>query len=255
MQTLFISDCHLCEARPEMIDRFETLMNSLGGTTDALYILGDLFEFWHGDDDLDGEHARIIRAINTVTAKKIPVYFQRGNRDFLAGHGFAQQTGASLLPDYHVTEIYGQRTLLMHGDLLCTDDVAYQGMRRVFSQPWLQGLYLRTPLRFRYLVSARVRKVSQQEIRQKPPQIMDVSPDTVKKTMLEHGVQELIHGHTHRPAVHNFKLTTGTARRIVLGDWYERDSVLVYRKDRQALMSVEEFLKLNGGSGQPAADR
>lgn len=221
---------------------FESLLSGLNNDIDALYILGDLFEFWHGDDDLTGNHQRIIQAIAGVTAQGIPVYFQRGNRDFLIGDDFSKNTGTTILPDYHVADLYGVKTLLMHGDLLCTGDVAYQTMRRIFNLAWLQWLFLQTPLNFRRSVSAWIRNYSKQENSSKSPDIMDVNQAAVEQTLQKYEVSELIHGHTHRPAIHKFELPAGPARRIVLGDWYGADSVLVYRNDQQRLMSVTDFL-------------
>ena len=243
MPSLFISDLHLCDLRPDRISVFESLLSGLHNNIDAFYILGDLFEFWHGDDDLTRNHQRIIQAIAGVTAQDIPVYFQRGNRDFLAGDDFSKRTGAIILPDYHVVELYGVKTLIMHGDLLCTGDIAYQTMRRIFNLSWLQWLFLQTPLNFRRSVSAWVRNYSKQENSTKSPDIMDVAQATVEQTLQEYGVSELIHGHTHRPAIHEFESAAGPCRRIVLGDWYETDSVLVYGNDQQVLMSVTEFLQ------------
>ncbi len=243
MQTLFISDLHLCDSRPEMIDAFEKLLSVLGPETDALYILGDLFEFWHGDDDLSEEHLRITRALTTLTNAGIPVYFQRGNRDFLVGIRFSEITGATLLPDFHVIDLYGTRTLVMHGDLLCTDDTAYQFMRRIFSLGWLQWLYLHTGLGFRRRISARARDYSRQENRRKSPEIMDVNENSVTRAMLAHGVQDLIHGHTHRPGIHQFEIPTGAARRMVLGDWYEKGSLLLCRTDCQMLIALDDFFR------------
>ena len=242
MQTLFISDLHLCSTRPDKLSTFETFLSSLNNDTDAVYILGDLFEFWHGDDDLSEFNKKIIQAIAAVSAKGIPVFFQHGNRDFLAGKVFAEITGITLLPDYKVIDLYGTKTLIMHGDLLCTDDVSYLRMRRIFNLKWGQWIFLHIPLLIRRIICARLRDVSLEKNKDKPPSIMDVSQGTVEQMLEYYKVNELIHGHTHRPAIHAFDFYEGTARRIVLGDWYESDSVLVYRKDQQRLMSVAECL-------------
>ncbi|MCG8324414.1 MAG: UDP-2,3-diacylglucosamine diphosphatase [Thiotrichales bacterium] len=242
MQTLFISDLHLCESRPEKIELFEKLLAGIAGNTRALYILGDLFEFWHGDDDLSGMNRSILSALSGLTGKGIPVYLQKGNRDFLAGNEFARRTGVTLLPDYHLIELYGRKVLLMHGDLLCSDDIRYLRMRRLFNQHWLQWLFVHTPMAFRKAIARRVRGLSQGENRVKPADIMDVNQATVEQTMQAHGVLELIHGHTHRPAIHELVLDGKKARRIVLGDWYAADSVLLYTQDKQELLPVSDLL-------------
>lgn len=245
MHTLFISDLHLCASRPEGIQAFITLLDSFTDELDALYILGDLFEFWHGDDDLDEVNLQILNTIQSLSAKNIPVYFQRGNRDFLVGKKFAEHTGVTILPDYHLIDLYEHRILIMHGDLLCTDDVDYLRMRRIFNIGLLQFLFVRLPMAFRQKVSARVRNVSVQQNEVKANELMDVSLSTVNEVMQTHGVTELIHGHTHRPNIHQFDLNGKKARRIVLGDWYGRDSVLYYSETEQQLLPVEEYLNLS----------
>lgn len=244
-QTLFISDLHLCESRPEKLALFEQFMARLTGGIDALYILGDLFEFWHGDDDLTDTHLGIINVLARLTGGGTAVYFQRGNRDFLVGDRFAEATGSHLLPDHHLIDLYGRRALLMHGDLLCTDDTDYQRMRRLFNRGWLQWLYLRMPLAFRRALSSRMRRFSNRENAGKSEEIMDVSPASVIDVLQQYGVDLLIHGHTHRPAMHTIKIDGGEAQRIVLGDWYSQESVLVCRPDKLRMLSIQDYIKDN----------
>ncbi len=239
--TLFLADLHLCSTRPQATATFTDLFSALPDHVDAVYLLGDLFEFWHGDDDRSDTHKRIIEAIRSVTAHNIPFYFQKGNRDFLVSEQFCAETGMTLLPDYHVIDLYGENILVMHGDLLCTDDTAYQRMRNVFNLGILQTLYTSMPLDWRYAISKRVRRASIQQNRQKAEQIMDVNETTVRETMQRYSVKTLIHGHTHRPAMHAFEMDQVTANRVVLGDWYQDSSLLVCTENERRLVSVVEY--------------
>ncbi|HXD36777.1 MAG TPA: UDP-2,3-diacylglucosamine diphosphatase [Rhodanobacter sp.] len=227
MTTLFIADLHLDPARPQITELFESyLASDEVRQADALYILGDLVEAWIGDDDDAELPARIARAIRGVRDAGVPVYFMVGNRDFLLGQDFARRAGFELLDDGTVHTLHGQPTLLMHGDVLCTDDVAYQTVRQQVRTPQWQAQILAMPLEARRAFAAQAREDSRAHTGSTMETIMDVNADAVADAMRQAGVTRLIHGHTHRPAVHRFQLDGQTAERIVLGDWYEHGSVL-----------------------------
>ena len=227
MATLFIADLHLDPSRPQITDLFERyLASDEVRQADALYILGDLVEAWIGDDDDAELPARIAAATRAVRDAGVPVYFMVGNRDFLLGPAFAARAGLTLLDDGTVHDIHGRRTLLMHGDVLCTDDIAYQAVRRQVRTPEWQAQILAMPLQARRAFAAKAREDSKAHTGNTMESIMDVNADAVAETMRKAGVTRLIHGHTHRPAVHDFQLDGAPAQRIVLGDWYEQGSVL-----------------------------
>ncbi|WP_049622964.1 UDP-2,3-diacylglucosamine diphosphatase [Frateuria defendens] len=225
--SLFIADLHLDDSRPQITALFERfLAGDEVRQADALYILGDLVEAWIGDDDDAELPARIARATRAVRDAGVPVYFMAGNRDFLLGRDFAERAGLTLLDDGTVHALYGRLTLLMHGDLLCTDDVAYQAVRREVRTSAWQAQILAMPLTARRAFAAKAREDSRAHTGSTMETIMDVNADAVAAAMREAGVTRLIHGHTHRPAVHRFELDGQPAERIVLGDWYEHGSVL-----------------------------
>ena len=227
MATLFIADLHLDPARPQITNLFERyLAGAEVRHADALYILGDLVEAWIGDDDDAELPARIAAATRAVRDAGVPVYFMVGNRDFLLGQAFAERAGLTLLDDGTVHDIHGCRTLLMHGDVLCTDDVAYQAVRKQVRTPEWQAQILAMPLQARRAFAAKAREDSKAHTGSTMESIMDVNTDAVVEAMRKAGVTRLIHGHTHRPAVHDFQLAGAPAQRIVLGDWYEQGSVL-----------------------------
>jgi UDP-2,3-diacylglucosamine hydrolase len=227
MATLLIADLHLDPSRPQITDLFEHyLASDEVRHADALYILGDLVEAWVGDDDDAELPARIAAATRAVRDAGVPVYFMVGNRDFLLGQAFAARAGLTLLDDGTVHDIHGRRTLLMHGDVLCTDDLAYQAVRRQVRTPEWQAQILAMPLQARRAFAAKAREDSKAHTGNTMESIMDVNADAVAETLRKAGVTRLIHGHTHRPAVHDFQLDGAPAQRIVLGDWYEQGSVL-----------------------------
>ena len=226
MATLFISDLHLDPRRPAITDLFLEFLKGRASSAEALYILGDLFEAWIGDDD-DGELGqRVSTALQALRQRGVPVYLLHGNRDFLLGERFATASGATLLPESLVVECQGTPTLIMHGDTLCTDDVKYQTFRAQVRSPEWQARLLALPLAQRRALAQQLRHESQQAIRQKAAEITDVNPHAVARAMGEHGVRRLIHGHTHRPAIHEWTMDGEPAQRLVLGDWYEQGSVL-----------------------------
>lgn len=219
MTTLFISDLHLDEKRPDILRAFLHFLQTDALQAASLYILGDLFEAWIGDDD-DSEIARTSRAaLAALSGNGVALYFMHGNRDFLLGEDFAAQTGGRLLPDPSLINLYGKPTLLMHGDSLCTSDVEYQRLReQVRSRPWQQAL-LEKPIGERRALAKQLRMASAEANSNKAEDIMDVSPSAVLEALENHGCQRLIHGHTHRPAVHQLTANGTEAERIVLGDW------------------------------------
>lgn len=227
MATLLISDLHLDPDRPQITALFESyLASDEVRRADALYILGDLVEAWIGDDDDAELPQRIATATRGVRDAGVPVYFMAGNRDFLLGDAFARRAGMTLLDDGVVHDIHGRATLLMHGDVLCTDDVAYQAVRQEVRNPQWQKQILSMPLDARRAFAAKAREDSKAHTGSTMESIMDVNADAVARTMRKAGVTRLIHGHTHRPAMHAFELDGKAAERIVLGDWYEQGSVL-----------------------------
>ena len=224
---LFISDLHLDARRPAITTLFLEFLAGLDPRHCAsLYILGDLFEAWIGDDNDDPHDAAVIAALRATTLRGIPVWIMHGNRDFLLGERFGQVTGCTLLADPVRIELGGEATLLMHGDTLCTDDHEYQQFRDMVRNPDWQRQFLAKPLAERRAIAANLRETSRQRTGEKAAEIMDVNPQAVLDTLRAHGVRRLIHGHTHRPAVHALELDGRPAQRIVLGDWYTQGSVL-----------------------------
>jgi len=226
MTTLFISDLHLDASRPRITQLFLDFMKHEPRSAEALYILGDFFEVWLGDDDPDPHHAQVMGAVHELADSGVPVYFMHGNRDFLIGADFAQRTGVQLLHDPTVVELSGILTLLMHGDTLCTDDLEYQAFRKMVRDPARQKAFLATSLAERRAFVTHARAASGLSTAQKAEYIMDVNQQAVEMVMHQHGVNRLIHGHTHRPAVHKFQSDGEHKTRIVLGDWYHQGSIL-----------------------------
>lgn len=230
MTILFISDLHLSATHPDITDCLLDFLAHEAPKAQALYVLGDLFEFWIGDDDLTPFHQRIIRAFNRLSSKGMPIYFVHGNRDFLIGKQLADACGFTLLPAHYVIDLFGTPTLIMHGDTLCTDDIAYQNYRKKVNNPFLQWLFLQLPLFFRTKIGNKIRSVSEKKkIKTTDAQsISDVVQADVIRTMQDYGVTQLIHGHTHCPDIHEVILANHIkGRRIVLGDWYTQGSILV----------------------------
>jgi UDP-2,3-diacylglucosamine hydrolase len=227
--TLFISDLHLDGARPDITGQFLDFLDREARRAQALYILGDLFEAWIGDDDPDPDKRRVLQGLRSITSAGVKTFLIHGNRDFLIGKRFCRETGVELLNDGTLIDVYGRRVLLMHGDLLCTDDHAYQRLRRIVRNPIVQFILRRLSLRQRQRLAERMREGSKEHIKSMDiaaPQIMDVNQDEVRRTFERYGVDCIIHGHTHRPAVHELQIGGQKAVRIVLGDWYEQGSVL-----------------------------
>ena len=226
MTVLFISDLHLDAERPEAIDSFVEFIARDAINAERLFILGDLFEAWVGDDDDDARLMPVLDALASLSAYEVPCYVMHGNRDFLLGEEFAKRSNCKLLSDFVTVDIYGEPMLLTHGDLLCTDDTAYMKLRTTVRDAAWQQAFLNKSLQERRNIAASLRAQSKTETAIKASDIMDVNQATVEQTMRSHGVQYLIHGHTHRPSVHRFELDGRPAARIVLGDWYEQGTIL-----------------------------
>ncbi len=232
--TLFISDLHLQESEPKITQALLTILETKAPAADALYILGDFFEFWIGDDDLTPFHRLIMQALKKLTASGTPVYFMAGNRDFLIGKRFLQATGMQALADPSVINLYGQAILLSHGDCLCTHDLKHQKFRQRYNSRLNQFLFTTLlPLGLRRRIAQKIRQHSQAHYQASQPTIMDVTPDAVVQLMQDHQTTQLIHGHTHRPAIHQLTINQQPAQRIVLGSWHEQASLLRYQSDGQ----------------------
>ncbi len=231
LHTLFISDLHLDDARPHIVVDFERFCSGEARHANALYILGDLFEAYIGDDDDAALNARVAAALRGVAGARVPVFYLAGNRDFLLGNGYAQRCGMTLLADGSVVDLYGTPTLLLHGDVLCTDDAAYLAFRKQVRDPAWQAAFLAQPLAERRAFAAQARDASRAHTSSTGMAIMDVNQAAVETALREAGVTRMIHGHTHRPALHDFMLDDKPAQRIVLGDWYEQGSLLRVARD------------------------
>ena len=228
MATLFISDLHLDAVHPEISRQFLAFLAGPAAQAEALYILGDLFEVWIGDDDPEPEKRRIVEGLRALTDQGVPCYVMHGNRDFLLGERFCRESGCRLLEDPTIIELHGRRVLAMHGDALCTDDYSYQGLRAMVRDEGWQRMFLALSPGQRKVLADEARAGSKAHIAQSMSSIMDVNPDAVQAAIRGAGVSLLLHGHTHRPNVHRFELDGRPVARIVLGDWHEQGSVLVW---------------------------
>ena len=238
MTTLFVSDLHLDSALPAAITQFEQFLAGPARGADALYLLGDLFESWVGDDDDDAGREGVCAALRAYSATGVPCYACFGNRDFLLSTGFERRSGCHIIEDPTIIDLYGERVLLTHGDALCTDDQAYQRLRSVVRTPSWQRRFLRLPLNTRRQLSRAAREGSRAHTGVVAPEIMDANETAVSAVLRASGVRTLIHGHTHRPAVHEFMLDGHLAHRYVLGAWYEQGSYLRCAAGRYELISL-----------------
>jgi len=226
MTTLFISDLHLEAGRPEIGEQFLSFLGDEARDAEALYILGDLFEVWLGDDDPNPYYTSMKVAIRELTDSGVPVFFMHGNRDFTIGDIFSGETGVEILDDPVIVDLYGQSVLLSHGDALCTDDVQYQQVRAMTRNPEWQAMMLAKSIEERIAFSIQARKDSMAHSNSVSAKIMDVNLEAVVATLRQHGTSIMLHGHTHRPAIHDVDLGNRLATRIVLGDWFEQGSVV-----------------------------
>ena len=242
MTTYFIADLHLDDSRPHITQLFIEFLDSIKLKADELYILGDLFEYWIGDDVLELQPEacpNTVKLMQTVVAQlkaladsRVKIYLGHGNRDFLIGDQFIQAVGASLLDEMTVIDLYGTPTLLMHGDTLCTDDIEYQQLRVILRNPQWQADFLSKSIQDRIKEADNLRQISQKQTKDKQADTLDVNQQQVEKIMREFNVTQLIHGHTHRPATHEFLLDDLPVKRIVLADWYQQSSCLKVDPDK-----------------------
>jgi UDP-2,3-diacylglucosamine hydrolase len=231
MSIIIVSDLHLEENRPEISGLFLNFLKTKTISAEALYILGDFFEAWIGDDDETPFHQEIIGALKKATSRGLLIYLMHGNRDFLLGKRFFKKTGCILLPDEYVVNIYGVPTLMMHGDTLCTDDVKYLKFRKKARNWFMQRLFLLKSLEKRRAMAKQYREASAAHVATLPEHIMDVTEEEVLNVMNKHKVLHLIHGHTHRQAVHHFSLNGKEATRTVLGAWHEKGNALILKSN------------------------
>ena len=240
--TLVIADLHLSPERPDITQCFFDFLNQEKNRHQSLYILGDLFEAWVGDDDLNTFTLSVAEAIEAFS-RTTPVFFIHGNRDFLLGKKFAKRCGMILLPEVEVIDLYGKKTVIMHGDTLCTRDVGYQKFRKKSRSWWWQGIMKSLPLFVRRNIAENYRKKSAMATAEKSQEIMDVTPQEVVNCLEQYHSQLLIHGHTHRPAVHELTANKQPALRVVLGDWYEQGAWLKVTREGFKLLNQPFTIK------------
>ncbi len=228
MSTLFISDLHIDAHRPGIAAQFLEFLTAEAARAEALYILGDLFESWVGDDAPDIAQSAALAGLKSLTAGGVPCFVMRGNRDFLLGDGFCAMSGARLLPDPLVLTLYGRRVLVMHGDALCTDDGSYQRLRATVRDAAWQAQFLALSIGQRRALADAARAGSRAHMANLADEIADVNAAGVAAVLRDGGVDLLLHGHTHRPGVHSFAVEGRPCKRIVLGDWYSQGSVLYW---------------------------
>jgi UDP-2,3-diacylglucosamine hydrolase len=216
---LLISDLHLEEERPDISRAFLHFLETRARQAQALYILGDFFEVWIGDAAMTPFQRSIAQALRTLSERGTRIYLMHGNRDFMLGKGFCRAAGCTLLADPSVVELNGERVLLMHGDSLCTRDEGYMRLRRALRNPLSLFILRNLPLSARRKLARKLRNESRTQTRMKATDIIDVTPELIPRVLTEHGVRTLIHGHTHRPAIHDLEVDGLPAQRIVLGDW------------------------------------
>lgn len=238
MAALFISDLHIDATRPEILGQFLEFLAAEARQADALYILGDLFESWVGDDAADLGQAAAIAGLNSLTSRGVPCFVMHGNRDFLLGDRFRQMSGATLLPDPLIVTLYGEPVLVMHGDALCTDDGAYQRLRATVREADWQRQFLALSIASRRALAGAAREGSQAHTASVEYTITDVNADSVAKALRGAGTSTLLHGHTHRPAIHALEVDGRPCTRIVLGDWYHQGSLLRWDHHGPELVSL-----------------
>lgn len=238
MTRLFVSDVHLDTGSPAAVEQFLGFLQTHAAHAEALYILGDLFETWIGDDDPDTQKERVRAGLRALTGSGVACFVLHGNRDFLIGRDFCQSTGCRLLADPIVAEFDGERVLLTHGDALCTDDHPYQELRSIVRTPQWQRKFLALPVSDRERLASQARAGSNKHTSNTTYRIMDVNVDTVTAAFRVAGVRRIVHGHTHRPAVHELTIEGEPAQRIVLGAWYEEGSYLSYESGKYDLRQM-----------------
>jgi UDP-2,3-diacylglucosamine hydrolase len=235
---LFISDLHIDASRPAITDQFLDFLAAEAVRADALYILGDLFESWVGDDAADSSQAAAIQGIHALTSRGVPCFVMHGNRDFLLAEQFCRMSGARLLPDPLIVTLYGEPVLVMHGDALCTDDRAYQRLRATVREPAWQRQFLALSVASRRALAGAARVGSRAHTAAVEYAITDVNADSVAAALRGAGTATLLHGHTHRPAIHALQVDGRPCTRIVLGDWYDQGSLLRWDANGPELVSL-----------------
>ncbi len=237
MRTLFISDIHLSEARPDLTQAFIQFLHTDAMNADSLYILGDLFDFWIGDDDPSEFSHTIQQAIRKVSDHGVACFFIHGNRDFLIGTKFKQTTGMTVLDEISCINLYGSKVVILHGDILCLEDERYLSFRAKVHQPWLQWCFNLLPFFVRQHIVSKIQVGTRSDKSTKPYDIMDVNQQEVVRVMDENNVKMMIHGHTHRPNIHEFCQSNNQYTRIVLGDWGNELSYLEFTQTGYQLKS------------------
>ncbi|BGI53705.1 MAG: UDP-2,3-diacylglucosamine diphosphatase [Candidatus Hamiltonella defensa (Ceratovacuna japonica)] len=255
MSTLFIGDIHLSVEYPEITKNFFRFLQTEATQAESLYILGDLFDKWIGDDDPHPFYRKVAAELFALKKKGIPCYFIHGNRDFLIGQAFADESGMILLPECKVIQLYDYNICILHGDTLCTKDTEYQIFRKIAHHRFIQRLFLCLPLSFRFYIAKKLRLQSGEQNKKKGEEIMDVDPQSVLDLMACHDVDWIIHGHTHRPAIHNIEMivtpllsSKKIARRAVLSAWHNEGSMIKVTFDAIELIffpfRVSDFEKI-----------
>ena len=244
MTTLFVSDLHLSHQRPDKLTLFKAFLIGPARKADALYILGDLFEdFWIGVDDTLPPNPEITAALSDFSSHTdTQLFIMCGNRDFHLNNEFAQATGCTLITDPTEITLSKEKVLLMHGDTLCTDDVKYQKCRKFITHPFIKWIYSIMPYALRKKIARDVRSYAADAVQKKPAEIIDVTEEAVLKTIKEFNIDTLIHGHTHRKAIHNIDIEGRKAQRIVLGDWYGNDCVLIHDENGYRFERIDNYI-------------
>ncbi len=237
--TVFLSDVHLDASRPAITEQLIAFLNALPVSTERLYIVGDLFEAWIGDDAPGTVGKQLVPVLKALTGRGVEGFFTHGNRDFMIGEKFATLTGFDLLPDEIVIDCYGISVLLLHGDTLCTDDTDYQALRTTLRNPAFQENLMNMSVPQRVDLAQQLRSASTAEMSNKTEDIMDANQTAVVDALNRHEVDVMLHGHTHRPQVHYFDIDARPRQRIVLGDWFEQGSVVFWSDDGFELQSLQ----------------
>lgn len=240
MQRFFVADVHLNENEPEIVTGFFHFLHALPSESE-LYILGDLFDYWIGDDIVSDLQLNVAKELSELKSRNIISYFIHGNRDFLLGNHFSQVSAMQLLPEIYCISSDSKNILILHGDLLCTDDRHYQKFRKKMHNKWLQYLFLLLPRYFRQKIANKLRNTSREYNQHKTQSIMDVNQDAVEETMAKHRATVMIHGHTHKPATHHFELLDSPVERIVLGAWHDGINY-IHQDDNGIIQLVQEPL-------------
>ena len=238
MTTAFISDLHISQAQPEIGEQFIDFLGHNALKYNALYILGDLFEYWLGDDDINPHLNKIKKALKDYTQSGIPAYFIHGNRDFLIGKRFSTETGIKILSDPTIIQLNYEDVLISHGDLFCTDDVSYQATRKLTRDPKWQNMMLNKSIEDRKFFALEARLKSKNHMKDLADNITDVNQTEIANTFKKFNLKTIIHGHTHRPAIHNLNIQNTDHQRIVLGDWYDQGSCLEWDESGPNLIKL-----------------